>query len=600
MLKMSIRPKLFLAFALVAAISSAALLLLAGSYMRSVRAELDRRFLEDARAALHRQDETAENRLQASFDVLTDVAAEPDTLQPVARSDAWWGAWFDGAPPLVQIALWDSSKQEIVRSMARPGAHVTPLENIDKAEIAARLKNPRAARMGNIPVLWVDNGPLFNWPLFPIATIGEEAPLGFVIGEVDNQRLGGVTTFGRAGLALLLDLKTGKPWMDAKSVAQVRKSVPGFERLLAQRPANGETADIDDGRGRGYHVYSAVSAETPLRLLNESLEALVVMPTDELYAPLARIRERVLVSVIATVLLAIVAAFFLSGRFVADIERIRDAVAAFAQGDWRRLEKSSRDELGGALVDSINDMTLKVAERMRRDEAESWRRLVRVVSHEINNTLAPIKSVAASLRSGLPRRLRDDDPAADVDMALKLIVERVDSLAMFIDGYAEVAKLPPPDRRLIDVARLVEGATTLFAEDAERRGVALEVRAAHAGAAELDPQQMERVLVNLVKNALEASPRQSAVDVMASRVAGGLEIVVADAGPGISPEARRNLFVPYFSTKPGGSGIGLALARQIVVAHGGTITAELSPSGGTLMRVVVPDAAHGHPYREVR
>jgi signal transduction histidine kinase len=597
---MSIRRKLFLAFTLVAAISSAALLWLARSYIGSTRAQLDRRFLEDARAALQREDATAENRVQQSFQVLLDVAAEPDILMPTDRSETWWGGWFEGAPPLVQIALWDSSKQEIVRSMARPGAQVTPLEKIDKAEIAARLNDPRAARIGNIPILRVDDRPfLDDGPLFPIATIGEEAPLGFVIGEIENQRLGGVTTFGHEGLALLVDLKSGKPWMDAKSAARVRNSVPGFERLLAQRPANGETANIDDGRGRRYHVYSAVSAETPLRLLNGSLEALVVMPTDELYAPLAQIRERVLASVIVTVLLALVAAFFLSGRFVADIERIREAVAAFAQGDWRRLEKSSRDELGGALVDSINDMTLKVAERMRRDEAESWRSLVRVVSHEINNTLAPIKSVAASLRSGLPRRLRDDDPAADVDMALKLIVERVDALSTFIDGYAEVAKLPLPNRQLTDMDRLVAGATALFVEQAAAREVAIDVREAKSGAAEIDAQQFERVLVNVIKNAIEASPARATIVVSSARVAGALEICVADDGPGISAEARRNLFVPYFSTKPGGSGIGLALARQIVVAHGGTITAERSPSGGTLMRIVIPDVVHAHPYREV-
>jgi signal transduction histidine kinase len=593
MIKMSIRRKLFLAFTLVAAISSAALLWVARSYIGTVRAQLDRRFLEDARDALQRQGEMAEDREQAAWDVLRDVAAEPSILKPPYASEVWSNGLPDVALPLVQIALWDSSKQQIVRSKARPGAAVTLLENVDPAEIAARLKDPSAARMGNLPILWLNDG-----PLFPFAGIGDETLLGFAIGQIDNQPLGGLTTFGHEGLALLVDLKSGKPWMDPKSVARLGTSVPGFERLLARRPANGETAIVDDGRGRSYRVYSGVSAETPLRLLNESLEALVVMPTDELYAPLAQIRARVMASVIATVLLALLAAFFLSGRFVADIERIRDAVAAFAEGDWRRLETSSRDELGGALVDSINDMTLKVAERMRRDEAESWRSLVRVVSHEINNTLAPIKSVAASLRMGLPQRLRDDDRAADVDQALKLIVERVDALSTFIDGYAEVAKLPPPDRQLTDVDRLVAGATALFAEQAAAREVAIDVREATIGVAEIDVQQIERVLVNIIKNAIEASPAKGTVVVSGVHVAGALEISVADDGPGISADARRNLFVPYFSTKPGGSGIGLALARQIVVAHGGTITAERSPSGGTLMRIVIPDVEHAHPYRE--
>jgi len=592
MVKMSIRRKLFFAFTLVAAISSAALLWVTRSYMGTVREQLDRDFLDDARAAVRRQEVAADEWEQASFDVLKDLAVEPDILKPADRSDASSRNWFDDAPPLVQIAVWDARKQEIVRSATRPGAQVTLLQNVDQAEIAAALKAPHADPMGDFPILW-DNG-----TIFPFKAIGDETLLGYVIGEIDGQRLGGVTSFGKEGMALLVDLKSRKPWMDAKSVARAQTAVPGLERLFASRPANGETAIVDDGRGRSYRVYSAVSAETPLRLLNENVQALVVMPTDELYAPLAQIRARVLASVIATILLALVAAFWLSGRFVSDIERIRDAVAAFAKGDWRRLETSSRDELGGALVDSINDMTLKVAERMRRDEAESWRSLVRVVSHEINNTLAPIKSVAASLRTGLPQRLRADDRAADVDQALKLIGERVDALSTFIDGYAEVAKLPPPDRQPTDVDRLVAGAAALFAEQAAAREVALDVRDAAGGAAEIDAQQIERVLVNVIKNAIEASPAKGTVVVSDARVAGALEICVADDGPGISAEARRNLFVPYFSTKPGGSGIGLALARQIVVAHGGTITAERSPSGGTLMRIVIPDVVHAHPYRE--
>src|SRR6185503_8065441 len=102
---------------------------------------------------------------------------------------------------------------------------------------------------------------------------------------------------------------------------------------------------------------------------------------------------------------------------------------------------------------------------------------------------------------GLPQRLRADDRAADVDMALKLIVERVDALSAFIDGYAGVAKLPPPDRQPADVDRLVAGAAALFGEQAAARQIAIDVRQASAGAAEIDAQQLERVLVNVIKNA---------------------------------------------------------------------------------------------------
>ena len=591
MLKMSIRRKLFLAFALVAAISSAALLLLARSYIRTVRADLDARFLAQARTAFDRQTEVTERQENQVLDMVSNAALDPQMLVSLMKDQQNWRVLGDRTPVLVKLIIYDGRRQVGVWAWGRPG--VTWVDPEQDPRMPELLEERQAASGetylgGQIAVVKDGRN-------FAIGSSGRTA----VIAEMDPHQLFRSWAFGDDGRAILLDYKSNAPLLAMDEAERVHAALPGLNRLIAERPSNGGSADLDDGHGRRYRVYSAVSAETSREAIISGASAMAVMPLDELYAPLARIRLRVMVSVAATILLAFVAAMLLSGRFVADIERIRAAVAAFAQGDWRRLEKSSRDELGGSLVDSINEMTTAVAERMRRDEAESWRSLVRVVSHEINNTLAPIRSVASSLRSGLDKRLRDGDAGADVDMALQLIVERVDALATFIDGYAEVAKLPQPERRPTDVERLLRGATTLFAEEAEQRGVTLDVRAAGAGAAEVDAQQLERLLVNLVKTALEASPRGGAVDVMASRVAGGLEIVVADAGPGISPEARRNLFVPYFTTKPGGSGIGLALARQIVVAHGGTITAERSPSGGTLMRVVVPEVAHGHPYREV-
>lgn len=596
MLKMSIRRKLCLAFALVAAISSAALLLLASSYIRTVRAQLDRHFLEDARAALDQQSRRTETLEKQGMDVVFDGSVDPKMLTDTLTDESNWRILFERVPTLLQLRVYDDHQRMWIRAWARPGS-TFPADPLQDPDIAAVLGERHMMSGGGD---FVGRTTLMkNGRYFAIATTGDaETPRTTVLAELEVGRLFESAAFGDEGRAILIDYKSGKPRLGADEAERVHKLLPGLDRLLAQRPENGETADVDDGQGRRYRIYAAVSAETSRLAISEGVGAVALMPLDEIYAPLARIRMRVVLSVAATLVLAFLAALLLSGRFVADIERIRGAVAAFAQGDWRRLEKSSRDELGGSLVDSINNMATAVAERMRRDEAESWRSLVRVVSHEINNTLAPIRSVAASLRSGLDKRLRDGDAGADVDMALKLIVERVDALATFIDGYAEVAKLPEPDRRLTDVERLVTGATALFAEEAQRRGVALDVRADGAGAVELDAKQLERVLVNLVKNALEAAPRGSAVDVIAGRAAAGLEILVADAGPGISPEARRNLFVPYFTTKPGGSGIGLALARQIVVAHGGTITAERSPSGGTLMRVLVPEVAHGHPYRE--
>jgi two-component system sensor histidine kinase TtrS len=133
----------------------------------------------------------------------------------------------------------------------------------------------------------------------------------------------------------------------------------------------------------------------------------------------------------------------------------------------------------------------------------------------------------------------------------------------------------------------------MYAEAAAARGAKMtQSFDSRLGTALLDPRQIERVVINLVKNAIEAAPESTGeVTVRTFRPGRGrLELVVEDNGPGILPDARKNLFVPYFTTKPGGTGIGLALVRQIVMGHGGVVTAEDRPGGGTLMRVVLPAA----------
>jgi len=139
----------------------------------------------------------------------------------------------------------------------------------------------------------------------------------------------------------------------------------------------------------------------------------------------------------------------------------------------------------------------------------------------------------------------------------------------------------------IDLSRLVTSAARMLTEEARERSVTIEMEGSGVRA-QVDPGQMERVVINLVKNAVEASQAGQRVVVRTSRTAEGARVEVEDSGIGISAEARKNLFVPSFSTKPGGSGIGLALARQIVVGHRGTLTAEDRSGGGALFRVVVP------------
>src|SRR5262249_19781000 len=157
----------------------------------------------------------------------------------------------------------------------------------------------------------------------------------------------------------------------------------------------------------------------------------------------------------------------------------------------------------------------------------------------------------------------------------------------------DLAKLPDPEREKVDFNKLVGSAAGMYAEAAAARGAKMTHSVdSRLGTAGLDPRQIERGVLHLVENAIEGRPRTTAEDTGRSfrPGRGRLELVVEDNGPGILPDARKNLFVPYFTTKPGGTGIGLALVRQIVMGHGGVVTAEDRPGGGTLMRVVLPAA----------
>ncbi len=211
----------------------------------------------------------------------------------------------------------------------------------------------------------------------------------------------------------------------------------------------------------------------------------------------------------------------------------------------------------------ISDLTQALSEQ----ELQAWQRLVRVLGHELNNSLAPIKSIAGSLVSILGREPLPDDWRDDMRRGLSVITSRSESLSRFIGAYARLAKLPRPQLQPLDVGPCIGRAATF-----ETRlpvvivpGPDLVVQA--------DPDQLEQVLINLLRNAADASLTTNGVVSIGWRPDGSmLEIWIKDEGPGLSSTA--NLFVPFFTTKPGGSGIGLVLSRQIAEGHGGALMLE--------------------------
>jgi nitrogen fixation/metabolism regulation signal transduction histidine kinase len=204
---------------------------------------------------------------------------------------------------------------------------------------------------------------------------------------------------------------------------------------------------------------------------------------------------------------------------------------------------------------------------LREEELKAWQRIVRVLGHELNNSLAPIKSIAGSLASLLAREALPPDWRDDARTGLDVITARAESLSRFTESYARLARLPPPRLAPVELGRLVRRVAGL-----ETR-LKVEVVAGAEQTVSADADQLEQLLINLVRNAADASlVTNGAVRVGWRGTNDHVEIWVQDEGLGLASTA--NLFVPFFTTKPGGSGIGLVLSRQIAEAHGGTLTLE--------------------------
>ena len=270
---------------------------------------------------------------------------------------------------------------------------------------------------------------------------------------------------------------------------------------------------------------------------------------------------------------------------VGESPRTMDVTFPGGAGRWEVRRGSFRQDGRPHTLLVLADVT----KALREEELQAWRRLVRVLSHEINNSLAPIKSIAGSLQTLLDRATHAADVEEDMRRGLSVIGGRSEALIRFMSAYARLARLPAPQRVPLEVGTWVRRVAAL-----ETR-LPVRVQGGPPTTIRADGDQLDQLLINLLRNAVDASLETGGdVCIRWTRQNGTVSIIIEDEGPGLPSSA--NLFVPFFTTKPQGSGIGLVLSRQIAEAHDGALSLENRKNGTgciATFRLAVDDAMRG-------
>jgi nitrogen fixation/metabolism regulation signal transduction histidine kinase len=227
----------------------------------------------------------------------------------------------------------------------------------------------------------------------------------------------------------------------------------------------------------------------------------------------------------------------------------------------------------------------ELTEELRQAERGAYEKLIRVMAHEVNNTVAASNSLLhSSLAYGAEL---SDASRPDFERAIGIVIQRTDELNRFMRRFADVFKLPPPAKRQENLAQLLEDNVRLLSARRDAAGITwswdVDDRTV---AVPIDRGQMEQAVLNVLQNAVEAVSGKGSITIRLHSRNGRPKVIVEDTGPGIAAEAQRNLFTPFFSTKPDGQGLGLTLVQEILAGHGFDYSLERQPGGPTRFTIV--------------
>ncbi len=290
----------------------------------------------------------------------------------------------------------------------------------------------------------------------------------------------------------------------------------------------------------------------------------------------------------AGILLGILLSWWAAARVTRPMHRLADSAGRVAAGDWNTtVDVSSADEIG-TLARAFNRMTGElVAQRERLVQAErvaAWRELARRLAHELKNPLFPLQITVENMI-----RARDRYPEQFDEVfregAATLLAE-LSQLKQIVGRFSDFAKMPAPETHPVEFNALVTDTVKLFAAQlSQARVQAVTELDPAVGTMRVDPEQMTRVLRNLVLNAIDAMPEGGMLTIRTAAVAGSVRLEIKDTGQGLTPEECARLFTPYYTTKTHGTGLGLAIVQSVVSDHGGRISVESEKGRGSTFRI---------------
>ena len=376
--------------------------------------------------------------------------------------------------------------------------------------------------------------------------------------------------------------------LDSEFDAYISLASDLYRRMERATPPDGESIDalaqrLERKERRLESQLKALSRSLDLKLQQEVLQA----EAEEDRAALA-----IMLLSLSAILVAIFVTLF-TQRTLRPIRLLTEGVRDISRGEFdRRVDVSSRDEIG-ELGREFNAMAQALEEReaqlkaqraalLRAERLAAVGRMAAQVSHEIRNPLSSISLNAELLGDELEGR-------AEAKKLLEAIATEIDRLTEITEAYLEFARLPQPDRSDEDVGALVQDVAEFTASEMTAAGTQLRVAVApDLPRARIDRNQLRRALYNLLRNAREAVGPGGTVTLRAAASPRGIRIEVEDTGPGIPAADREHVFDPFYSTKEGGTGLGLALTAQVVDEHGGEIRYEEAEGGGARFVIELP------------